>query len=59
MPDSREVAGRIIQLIFHEPRIDAGTSYEEIHLLESVADIVDDALIEQERETRSECEQNQ
>ena len=56
MPDSREVAGRIIDLVFHTPRIDADSPLEEIHLLESIADIVDDALIEQERETRQEVE---
>lgn len=57
MPDPREVASRIIDLIFHTPRIDADSPLEEIHLLESVADIVDDALIEQERETRAEVQE--
>lgn len=58
MPDSREVAAKIIHLVFHEPHIDADTHLEEIHLLESIADIVDEALEEQERYTRRECEQN-
>ena len=58
MPDSREVAAKIIHLVFHEPHIDADTQLEEIHLLESIADIVDEALEEQERYTRRECEQN-
>jgi len=58
MPDSREVATRIIDLVFHQPRIDADSPLEEIHLLESIADIVDDALTEQDRETRQECENN-
>jgi len=56
MPDSREVAARIIHLIFHEPRIDADTPLEEIHLLESIADIIDEALDEQERDTWAEAE---
>lgn len=55
MPDSREVATRIIDLVFHQPRIDADSPLEEIHLLESIADIVDDALTEQDRESRSEA----
>jgi hypothetical protein len=56
MPDSREVAARIIHLIFHEPHIDADTQLEEIHLLEAVADIVDEALDEQDRYSRAEAE---
>lgn len=44
MPDSREVAAEIIDLIFHEPRIDEGTPLEEVHLLESIADILDEAF---------------
>ena len=46
MPDSREVAAEIIDLIFHEPRIDEGTPLEEVHLLESVADILDEVFRE-------------
>lgn len=57
MPDAREVAQQIMDLVFHTPRIDANSPLEEIHLLESVADIVDDALIEQERETRAEVQE--
>jgi len=56
MPDSREVAAQIIHLVFHEPRIDADTQLEEIHLLESVADIIDEALDEQERDAWAEAE---
>ena len=48
MPDSREVAADIIDLIFHEPRIDEGTPLEEVHLLESIADILDEAFGELE-----------
>ncbi len=58
MPDSRKVAALIIDLIFHQPHIDADTQLEEVHLLESIADIVDEALDEQERYTRLECENN-
>jgi hypothetical protein len=58
MPDAREVASKIIDLVFHTPRIDADSPLEEIHLLESIADIVDDALIEQDRESRAETESN-
>ena len=58
MPDSRKVAALIIHLIFHQPHIDADTPLEEVHLLESIADIVDEALDEQERYTRLECERN-
>jgi hypothetical protein len=59
MPDPKEVAQQIIDLCFHAPHVDAGTYLEEIHLLESVADLIDEALDEQERETRKECEDNQ
>ena len=46
MPDSREVAAEIIDLIFHTPHIDEGTPLEEVHLLESVADILDEVFRE-------------
>lgn len=48
MSDSRETAARIIDLVFHTPRIDAGTPLEEIHLLESIADILDEEFDEYE-----------
>ena len=50
MPDSREVAARIIDLVFHTPHIDAGTPLEELHLLEQIADELDEAFGEYERE---------
>jgi hypothetical protein len=50
MPDSREVAGRIIDLVFHTPRIDVDTPLEEIHLFESIADILDEEFDEYERQ---------
>jgi hypothetical protein len=51
MPDPREIAQEIIDLIFHTPHVDAGTKLEEVHLLESVADIVEEALTTAERDT--------
>lgn len=50
MPDSRETASRIIDLVFHTPRIDADTPLEEIHLLESIADILEEDFDEYERQ---------
>ena len=50
MPDSRETAAKIIELIFHTPHIDADTQLEEIHLLEQIADILDEDFEEYERE---------
>jgi hypothetical protein len=50
MPDSREVAARIIDLVFHTEHIDAGTPLEELHLLEQIADELDEAFGEYERE---------
>jgi len=50
MPDSRETAARIIDLVFHTPRIDADTPLEEIHLLESIADILEEDFDEYERQ---------
>lgn len=50
MPDSREVAAEIIDLIFHTPHIDEGTPLEEVHLLESIADILDEYFGEYERQ---------
>ena len=50
MPDSRETASRIIDLVFHTPRIDADTPLEEIHLLEQIADILDEEFNEYERQ---------
>lgn len=50
LPDSREVAEEIIDLIFHTPHIDEGTPLEEIHLLESIADILDENFRAIERE---------
>ena len=58
MPDPKEVAQEIIDLVFHTPHVDEGTKVEEIHLLESIADIVDDALVEQDRESRRDAEDN-
>lgn len=50
MTDSREVAAEIIDLIFHTPHIDEGTPLEEVHLLESIADILDEYFGEYERQ---------
>ena len=58
MPDAREVAQEIIDLVFHTPHVDEGTKLEEIHLLEAIADIVDAALIDQDRESRRDAEEN-
>lgn len=58
MPDAREVAQKIIDLL-KEPRIDADTPLEDLHLLEQIADIVDDALTEEYREGRAEGERNE
>ena len=56
MPDPKEVAQEIIDLIFHTPHVDAGTGLEEIHLLESVTDIIDEALTTTERDAWAEAE---
>ena len=56
MPDPKEVAQEIIDLIFHTPHVDAGTKMEEIHLLESVTDIIDEALTTTERDAWAEAE---
>jgi hypothetical protein len=48
MSDPREVAAEIIDLIFHQPHVDADTPLEEVHLLESVADILEEAFGEVE-----------
>jgi hypothetical protein len=50
MSDPREVAARILDLVFHTPRIDAGTPLEEIHLQESIADILEEEFDEYERQ---------
>lgn len=49
MPDSREVAATIIDLVFHTPHIDAGSPLEEVHLLEAIADELDEIFDEYER----------
>jgi hypothetical protein len=56
MADSKEVAQEIIDLVFHTPHVDAGTGLEEIHLLESITDIIEEALDPQERDIRNEVE---
>ena len=43
MDKSREVAAEILELI-RQPHIDAGTPLEDIHLLESVANILEEHL---------------
>ena len=58
MPDPREVAAQIIDLVLHQPRIDADTPLEEIHLQESIADIVEEALDEEYRSGVREGESN-
>jgi hypothetical protein len=50
MPDSRELAARIIDLVFHTPRIDVDTPLEEIHLLESITDLIEEEYDEYERQ---------
>ena len=50
MPDSRETAARIIDLVFHTPHIDLDTPLEEIHLLEQIADLLDEEFNEYERQ---------
>lgn len=45
-PDAREVAQQIIDLAYHQPHINAGTELEEIHLVESIADILEEAFNE-------------
>lgn len=57
MDKARELAEEIIELI-KQPHIDAGTELEEIHLLESIADIIDAALDDERREGIREGEQN-
>jgi hypothetical protein len=46
MDKAREIAEEIMAL-FRQPHIDAGTPLEDIHLVESIADIVDVALDEE------------
>ncbi len=58
MPNPREVAAQIIDLVFHQPRIDADTPLEEIHLQESIADIVEEALDTSYRDGKIDGEQN-
>lgn len=58
MPDPREVAAQIIDLVFHQPRIDADTPLEVIHLQESIADIVEEALDTSYRDGKIDGEQN-
>ena len=40
-PDPRETAQQILD-IFREPHIDEGTELEDIHLLEAIADILEE-----------------
>jgi hypothetical protein len=58
MPDPKEVAQEIIDLVFHTPHVDAGTGLEEVHLLESITDIIEEALDDQDRESRRDAEEN-
>jgi hypothetical protein len=58
MPDPREVAAQIYDLVFRQPRIDADTPLEEIHLQESIADIVEEALDTAYRDGLLEGERN-
>jgi hypothetical protein len=57
MDKARELAEEILELI-KQPRIDAGTPLEDIHLLESIADIIDAALDQEYRDGKSEGELN-
>ncbi len=57
MDKARELAKEILELI-KQPHVDAGTPLEDIHLLESIADIVDEALDEEYREGVREGEGN-
>ena len=43
MDKPREIAAEILELL-HQPHIDAGTPLEDIHLLESIADILEEHL---------------
>jgi hypothetical protein len=57
MDKAREVAEEILELI-KQPHIDAGTPLEDIHLVESIADIIDAALDDERREGIREGELN-
>ena len=43
MDKPREVAAEILELI-RQPHVDAGTPLEDIHLLESISDILEEHL---------------
>jgi hypothetical protein len=57
MPDPRAVAAQVMDLL-HQPRIDEGTPLEDIHLQESITDILEEALNEEYRDGVIEGERN-
>lgn len=57
MDKAREIAEEILEL-FRQPHIDAGTPLEDIHLVESIADIIDARLDEEYEDGVSDGEKN-
>ena len=57
MDKAKEIAEEILEL-FRQPHIDAGTPLEDIHLVESIADIVEEYLNQEYKDGVSYGEQN-
>jgi hypothetical protein len=57
MDKSREIAEEILEL-FRQPHIDVGTPLEDIHLVESIADIIEENLNQEYKDGVSYGEQN-
>ena len=57
MDKAKEIAEEIVEL-FRQPHIDAGTPLEDIHLVESIADIIESHLDAEYKDGVSYGEQN-